>query len=43
MTRRERDECNALVTEARNKTQQEQRGWVYRVRGPPGHSVQSTQ
>jgi len=35
MTRRERDECKTLVTEARNKTQ-EQGDWVYRVRGPPG-------
>jgi len=36
MTRKERDECKALVEQAKQKSEAEQGEWVYCVRGPPG-------
>jgi len=36
MTKKERQECKALVEEAKLKNQNEAGDWVFRVPGPPG-------
>jgi len=36
LTKKQREECKALVQEAKAKTDQESRDYMYRVRGPPG-------
>ena len=36
MTKLERDDCKALVNEAKVKTENDSGDWVYRIRGPPG-------
>ena len=36
MTQKERDDCKALVEEAKSKSANEMGEWIYRVRGPPG-------
>ena len=36
MTKKERDECKALVETAKLKNDNETGEWIYRVRGPPG-------
>jgi len=35
MTKKQREECKALVADAKSKS--ESGDWVYKVRGPPGH------
>ena len=36
LTKKQREECKALVEEAKAKTEQESGDFIYRVRGPPG-------
>ena len=36
LTKKQREECKALVEEAKAKTEQESGDYIYRVRGPPG-------
>ena len=36
LTKKQREECKALVQEAKAKTDQESGDYIYRVRGPPG-------
>ena len=36
LTKKQREECKALVEEAKAKTQQESGEYIYRVRGAPG-------
>lgn len=36
LTKKQREECKALVEEAKAKTEQEAGDFIYRVRGPPG-------